>query len=714
VLVLVGLVVATTVALTVVSYQSYLDSLETAARAAVDTAVDHREQTITGRVDARRRSAEGLLASATSLCGEPIDGRYGWAVDCIRPLIAEFRVAEGASGAEIRYNRRLLARSGPPMMPLDDGTAAPQRIGRRADGAPFYRLRVASDNLVLIADFGVDEFAPLFDKGIDGQDGSVFLVDNQGHSLIGSNDAQPKPVLSGDAVRTCLGNAVSAKTAPGDQDVVFQAFRPVAAFGNACVAAQLPVDRALAPASILLHQLITGGVLFSVLGLFISLVAARWVAAPVKRLAAAAERLKEGRFEHAISLSGPSEVRALGRALRAMATDLDRRMTDEQNARREAQEAVKAKEELIAVVSHELRTPLSAILGWADILSSHDLDEAAVKRSLEAIRRSAQSQRRLVDDLLDVSRITNNQLRLSNDVVDFTRVVRNAVDTLRPLAARNGVRIKLNGWDSTLLVRGDAERLQQIVINLASNAVKFTPSDGQVEMAVEQTSDSNVRLTVSDTGIGISDTLMPHIFEWFKRGDTARTRRYTGLGVGLGIVRHLVQLHGGDVHAESRGEGQGSTFVVNLPLLKADAPALSTSTELPAPAQKVRLDSVQVLLVEDDAETRHVVSAALEAAGARVTAVASAPDAREALAKVSPDVLLSDIAMPDEDGYSLIRSLRSSNVRVPAIALTAYARPQDVDEAKEAGFQIHLAKPVAPADLVQTVAALASPTIRVA
>jgi signal transduction histidine kinase len=562
-----------------------------------------------------------------------------------------------------------------------------------------------------VANFDVEEFAPLFAEGIDGHEGALFLVDEQGRSLFAPR-AQDRatPVLSADDVRACLGGAGGATSVKARGPSVFQAVRPVSAFGTVCVGAQVPVEEVLAPASILLRELVTRGAMFSLLGLLISLVAADWVAAPVRRLAAAAARLKDGKFEHGISIAGPAEVRALGRALRTMATDLDRRMMTEQTALREAQSAVTAKDELISMVSHELRTPLSAILGWSEILSSRDLDDASLKRGLAAIRRSAESQRRLVDDLLDVSRVSNNQLRIVSAVVDISQVVRDAVDALRPVAANNGVHITLSGWNTSFQVRGDAERLQQVVLNLASNAVKFTPPGGTVNMVLEQ-SGASARLTVSDTGIGISGTLMPHIFDWFKQGESAPTRRYSGLGVGLGIVRHLVQLHGGDVHAESRGEGHGSTFVVNLPLLQADSYAgrqASPAGPTKALLQSVTLDAVRVLLVEDDEDTRTVVRAALEAAGATVTAVASAPDARQAFTTSGPDVLLFDIAMPDEDGYSLMRSLRSSNVQVPAIALTAYARPQDVDEAKAAGFQVHLAKPVTSAHLIETVAALAS------
>jgi len=439
----------------------------------------------------------------------------------------------------------------------------------------------------------------------------------------------------------------------------------------------------------------------------VSLLAARWIAAPVRRLAASADKLRQGKFEHGISVSGPAEVRALGRAIRAMATDLDRLITREQAARQEAQDAAKSKDQFIAMISHELRTPLSAILGWSEVLRTQRLDEEATTHGLDSIQRSAEAQKRLLDDLLDVSRIVSNQLRVVSTTVDVSRAAEAAVNSLRPVADDKNVRIEFRHDGSPLLVRGDAERLQQVVSNLTSNALKFTLPGGSVRVTLQR-SGTTATLTVADTGIGISGALLPHVFEWFRQGDSARTRRYSGLGIGLGIVRQLVERHGGEVHAQSPGEGRGATFIVTLPLI--DAPASTTAAPHEGPGQTVynrRLDGLRVLLVEDDEDMRAMVRAALDAAGAHVIAVASAPQARRALSERCPDVLISDIAMPDEDGYSLVRSLRASGVQVPAIALTAYARPEDEEEARAAGFQVHITKPVMPARLIDAVAELA-------
>lgn len=708
VIVLVTLVVSTTVALTVVAYRSSVENLEAAARAAIRAAVNDREQAITQVLTVRRRSAEGLLASARALCGEPIDGgRFGWALDCVRPMIEKFHTAGGASGSELWYRQRLLARSGGRISHLEPNATGLAGVIKHADGAVGFQLQVTDGDLILFADFDLGEFGPLLRNRIGLGGGDVFLVDESGHSLMIAPDADIPPTMSVESVQNCLRGS-SDTVAPDQRGVVaFQAFRPVPALGPVCITARIAAAEVLAPAELLWQQLAWRGVVFAVLGALMSLLAAHWIAAPVRRLAASADKLRQGKFEHGISVAGPSEVRALGLAIRAMATDLDRLITREQAARQEAQDAAKSKDQFLAIISHELRTPLSAILGWSEVLRTLRLDEEATTRGLDSIQRSAEAQKRLLDDLLDVSRIVSHQLRVVSNTVDVSRAVDAAVDALRPVAVEKNVRIEFSHDSSPLLVRGDAERLQQIVSNLTSNAVKFTLPGGSVRVALQR-SGASATLTVADSGIGISGALLPHVFEWFRQGDSARTRRYSGLGLGLGIVRQLVELHGGEVHAESAGEGRGATFVVTLPLLDADASTIATPHE--SQGQTVynrRLEAVRVLLVEDDEEMRAMVRAALEAAGAHVHAVASAPQARQVLSENCPDVLISDIAMPDEDGYSLIRSLRASDVHVPAIALTAYAGVEDTEEARAAGFQVHITKPVTPAHLIDAVAELA-------
>jgi CheY-like chemotaxis protein/two-component sensor histidine kinase len=377
-------------------------------------------------------------------------------------------------------------------------------------------------------------------------------------------------------------------------------------------------------------------------------------------------------------------------------------------AREEAQDASTSKDQFIAMISHELRTPLSAILGWSEMLRTRKLNERDAIRALESIHRSGETQKRLLDDLLDVSRIASKQLQVASAVIDIGRAAEAAVEAVRPVAERQGIRLELCKENASLLMRGDAERLQQVVSNLTSNAVKFTPAGGSVRVTLERCGRS-ATLTVADTGIGISSSLLPRVFDWFTQGDTARTRRYSGLGIGLGIVRQIVDLHGGTVRAESAGEGCGTTFRVTLPLLDPSVTARAVPHDhADRPLYSRRLEAVRVLLVEDDDEMRIMVASALEAAGAVVRAVPSALEARRAVNDASPDVLISDIAMPDEDGYSLIRSLRASGVHVPAVALTAYARVPDTLDAKAAGFQIHLGKPVTTTQLIDTVAELAA------
>jgi hypothetical protein len=328
-----------------------------------------------------------------------------------------------------------------------------------------------------------------------------------------------------------------------------------------------------------------------------------------------------------------------------------------------------------------------------------------VRHGIEVIERSARVQRQLIDDLLDVSRIVSRRLRIAREPVRLIDVVDGALDAVRPQAAAKQVEIETHLADPAIVL-GDPRRLEQIVWNLAWNAVKFTQPSGHVRIHLTQV-DRQAVLMVADDGAGIPSAFLPYVFEWFRQADP-RSRSQAGLGLGLGIVRHLVQLHGGSVRAESRGEGKGATFTVTLPVYEpavAVAPA-STPAE-PASLQTVRrLDTVRVLVVEDDDDTRDSVCATLESAGASVTVAATASEARREMLADAPDVLISDIRMPEEDGYSLIRSLRGVGVATPAIALTAYARREDADEAHAAGFQIHLPKPVDAGRLIEAVATL--------
>jgi signal transduction histidine kinase len=382
----------------------------------------------------------------------------------------------------------------------------------------------------------------------------------------------------------------------------------------------------------------------------------------------------------------------------------------EQSARLEAEAANRLKDEFLATLSHELRTPLNAIMGWAHVLNQSTGDRATVQRAAAVIRQNAVSQAQLIEDILDVSRIVGGKLVLDTKPLQMRSVIEDAIDALAPAAAAKTIRVeRLLGAD--VQVVGDRDRLQQVVWNLVSNALKFTPKGGRIEVELrDEADDATVRVT--DSGIGIAADFLPFVFDRFRQADSSMSRRHSGLGLGMAIVRHLVELHGGTVSAESDGEGRGATFKLRLPKRMDTTPIADTLPERPEPksetlAEFEHLHGVHVLIVEDDADSRNVLALLLQRLGAMVEAV---PSAREAVDRVSsrrPDVLVSDIGMPEEDGYSLIRRLRQLpgdiGNRLPAIALTAYARKQDAEAALGAGFDYHLPKPVAPAELVRAI-----------
>jgi signal transduction histidine kinase len=383
----------------------------------------------------------------------------------------------------------------------------------------------------------------------------------------------------------------------------------------------------------------------------------------------------------------------------------------EQAARLEAERANRLKDEFLATLSHELRTPLNAIMGWAHVLTQSSQDRDTVTRAANVIRQNATSQAQLIDDILDVSRIVGGRLVIESGLVQVKRVIEDAIDALMPAAVAKNIQVTRELGDG-LTVLGDRDRLQQVVWNLVSNAFKFTPKGGSVTVRLTE-ADSDVFIEVSDSGIGIAAEFLPFVFDRFRQADSSMSRRHNGLGLGMAIVRHLVELHGGTVAVESAGENQGTTFRLHLPKHVGAAPPerLSPGRELTPELpidQLEQLNGLHVLVVEDDADSRHVLALLLQRLGALVEAVASAKDAYDRLRHRTPDVLVSDIGMPDEDGYAMIRTIREmfDAPRIPAIALTAYARKQDADAALDAGYDQHLPKPVAPADLIRAIKAV--------
>jgi len=705
----VGLLVGMTAVLTNAAYRSARVGLEAEARRGVSTATRTREQAITQLFQLRQQRAEGFLASVASLCAEPLEtGRIAWVDECVRTMVVDFRKSERALGARLMYRTRRLVRSGRPVAADEPLPGALAVVIHRSDGAIEYGMRATLRQLTLALAFDHKEVAAQFeDQSGLGRSGKVLLVDYDGHFLA---PATPDPTAvpadrAAEFLQSCRTGVDSFVGLDYRGVNTIQSFRPLSVLGTACIAAREGYDETLAPAEGLRADLVARGGWFVVIGAILSLVAAQWIAAPVRRLAVAAHALQIGRFDRPMPLGGPSEVRALGRAFNAMGNGLAELVAKEQAARREAESANRSKDDFLATVSHELRTPLTAIFGWAQMLRSERLAPDRVRHGIEVIERSARVQRQLVDDLLDVSRITGNRLRIAREPVRLAEVVEAALEAVRPEAAAKQVKIEAL-LSEPALVLGDARRLEQVVWNLVWNAVKFTEPSGRIKVELSHTN-RQVMLTVADTGVGISSTFLPHVFEWFRQAD-ARARSQSGLGLGLGIVRHLVQLHGGSVRAESRGEGQGATFIVTLPIHEPAAAPLPA----PRPAESAsrpianRLTAVRVLVVEDDDDTRELVRTTLEDAGALVEAVATAEEARQEMASDPPDVLISDIRMPEEDGYSLMRSLRSAGAATPAIALTAYARLEDADEAIASGFQMHLAKPVDAGRLVDAVETL--------
>jgi signal transduction histidine kinase/CheY-like chemotaxis protein len=409
------------------------------------------------------------------------------------------------------------------------------------------------------------------------------------------------------------------------------------------------------------------------------------------------------------------ELGLLTRTFNEMLTQIEQRDDALEKARDDAEAGNRAKDEFLAVVSHELRTPLTPILMWARMLRGGRLDTEATAGALETIERNIMAQAQLVGDLLDVSRIITGKLRLDVRPVEIAPVVESAAESARLTAELKGVRLRTIADPRAGLVSGDPDRLQQIVWNLLSNAIKFTPKGGHVQVELRRIN-SHVCITVSDSGQGITAEFLPHVFDRFRQADSTTTRAHGGLGLGLAIVRHLVELHGGRVHVESPGEGQGATFTVELPLaavqMAASPELVDPTAEGPVPfVPSPALARLRLLVVDDDTDTLETLQLILSQCGAEVRTAASASRALDLLQDWHPDLLISDLGMPGEDGYTLLRRVRALDTdhggNIPALALTAYARAEDRANALAAGFQMHVAKPIEPAELVAVIANLA-------
>jgi signal transduction histidine kinase/CheY-like chemotaxis protein len=395
-------------------------------------------------------------------------------------------------------------------------------------------------------------------------------------------------------------------------------------------------------------------------------------------------------------------------------------LVGEQMARAEAETANRMKDEFLATVSHEIRTPLNAIIGWSHLLRSGRLDEKTAARAIETIDRNAKSQAQLIEDILDASRMITGKLRLNKEVVDLTSVINAAIDSVQLAIDSKELQLELTLDPSARHTLGDSNRLQQIVWNLLSNAIKFTPAGGRIEVKVKRAG-GNLQLRVSDSGSGISADFLPFIFDRFRQADGSTTRQHGGLGLGLAIVRSLVELHGGTIKADSSGLEKGSVFTITLPLAvqktvrrKKDTISVDKDVVPPQLASLPNLEDIKVLLVDDDPDTLQILRVMLGESKATVEIAASAAEALEKMEWFQPGVLVSDLAMPGEDGYSLIRKVKALATAVgqdiPAIALTSYVRVEDRARAFSAGFNLFVPKPVEPEELITAIANLAETT----
>jgi signal transduction histidine kinase/ActR/RegA family two-component response regulator len=440
----------------------------------------------------------------------------------------------------------------------------------------------------------------------------------------------------------------------------------------------------------------------------------------------AIETLKSGATDYVLKQRLQRLVPAVNRALheakeyaekKRIEAERDELLKREKDARAEAEAANRAKDEFLATLSHELRTPLTAILGWSRLLRSRTMDESSINHALEVIERNAKMQSQLIEEILDISRIITGKLQLEMRAMDIAPVIEASIDIVRPTAESKSIEIVSSIESLSVPINGDPERLQQVIWNLLSNAIKFTPKDGCVAVTLRHV-DAHIEIEVKDTGHGIEADFLPYVFDRFRQANSTSKRKYGGLGLGLAIVKHLVEMHGGTVHVNSDGIGKGATFKIRFPVAEVQYKGKELKDnrrgdvyEEPWSKELGSLNGTKVLLVEDDKDTREFLIHMLEQCGGEIRAASSVAEAIKAIEEFKPDVLVSDIEMPEEDGYDLIRRVRElegkTGARLPAAALTAYARSEDRMRALRAGFQTHIPKPVNIAELTTVIANLA-------
>ncbi|PYR03061.1 MAG: hypothetical protein DMF97_02850 [Acidobacteria bacterium] len=675
-LILVALNVAAIGVLAFFAYRASRDTLTAQAVATARVVADSRGDALTRALERQQDRLQAFLTSVESLCGEhPARGGVAFERECARVALRGFRNAEHAVAVELYSGpRRVVAAETWPE------TATPPTPPRLAvigglDDSAIYTMQATRQQLAVRAVFPLSDLASTFiDRSGLKTRGELLLTDGTGRVIVplgaqGETATVPPALLS--AVRQCAASPQHDDPDAGGELILgpegkglLAGVRPVPAISDGCIVARLDYQEALAPMNRLGRIVVIASITVTVLSVLLSLIIARGA--------------DQAQREH--------------------------------EARIAAEAANRSKDDFLATVSHELRTPLTAILGWASILRRHQPNAARFEHALRVIERNARMEARLIDDLLDVTGTINGQIKLNPSTVSAVSVVEAAIEAIAPAAESKGVQVTNHVEGMVADVQVDPQRLQQVVWNLLANAVRFTPKDGWVDVAVRQTHDAT-QIIVGDTGTGISADFLPHVFDRFRQGQSGTMRSHGGLGLGLSIVRHLVELHGGTVTAESPGLSRGATFTVTLPRTEA-APVTAPRRPVVGEHFAISLPGACVLVVDDDTDTREVVREILQYAGAKVITSGSARETRTLIERFQPDVLIADIGMPDEDGYSLIQKIRESEPgarHLPAIALTAHTRPEDVEQALKAGFHAHVAKPVDASQLVSSIASLLRP-----
>lgn len=685
---------------------------------AIGSAADYRLQLLISKLAATKTRTRSILQMSDGICAEGSSSME----TCLRGVFQHFTRTTEAAGVQFipLVGEPINVGAEPSIfasipLPTEKEVA---RLGRGTDQQVYVVVRATTPKGEIRAEFPAKQIQSIFtDRDGLGQSGEAFLTDASGYFLTATSYSGPighsEPIKATPIVR-CLSGKAGESLGPDFLNVEkVHAFRPVEEIGGGCLMANIGETEAFAKSTKLVKNISEVIIITFLTAIALAYLASRWLTYPIRQLVLKAEALQADQFSKQKLVDGPKEIRSFDQAFLKMTNSLVSEIHERKQGQIELARAIKGRDEFLATLSHELRTPMNIIMGWIEILKTEGPTSLLFTKATETLERNAIIQKNLIDDLLDVSRIINGKFQMSKEPVDLSSIIRLTCEGLRPLAEQKNIRLHCAFTNERIQVSGDSTKLSQVVTNFVQNALKFTNSGGEITATLSVHA-GTARFELRDTGIGIDAEFLPHVFDRLKQEGMGTTRVHSGLGLGLGICKHIVEAHDGKISVSSPGRNQGATFTVDVPVDQTiyETQIISLENRL----LENRSSGYHVLIVDDSPDILFLLRAWLEHDGFMVSQADSAREGLKVFQEVQPDIILSDISMPIEDGYQFIahiRNLPGEGRTVPAIALTAYASEEEKNKAVSSGFHMHVSKPTSKKIILQAVRSLMDATVAI-